>query len=132
MLAKVTARHSLDGVASGEEGTFPDNAATRAMIEAGLLLPLEELPAWPPPRARRAPPVSPSEFRRVEEDFNRAWREVVRREDLALARVRELEDENARLRARCGACEHCNAAAPEAAPEAAKPEASKPKGKKGE
>ena len=130
MRAKVTARHSIDGVASGEEGTFPDNAATRAMIEAGLLLPLEKLPASPPPRARRAPPVSPSEFRRVEEDFNRAWREVVRREDLALARVRELEEENARLRARCGACEHCNAAAPEVLPEA-KPEA-KPKGKKGE
>ena len=129
MRAKVTARHSIDGIAPGEEGTFPDNAATRAMIDAGLLLPLEELPASPPPRARRAPPVSPSEFRRVEEDFNRAWREVVRREDVALARVQELVEENARLRARCGACDDCHAAAPEAA----KPEASKPKGKaKGE
>lgn len=124
-----TARHSIDRVAPGAEGTFPDNAATRAMIEAGLLLPLEELPAAPPPRARRAPPVSPSEFRRVEEDFNRAWREVVRREDVALARVQELEEENACLRARC------NAAAPEAAPEVspeAKPEGAKPKSKKGE
>lgn len=59
MRAKVNPelRAGIDGVAPGQEGDFVDNHATRALVEAGVLLPLEELPAEPPARVKAAPVV---------------------------------------------------------------------------
>lgn len=60
MRAKVNPelRAGIDGVAPGAEGEFIDNRATRSLVEAGVLLPLEELPSEPPPRVKRAPVVA--------------------------------------------------------------------------
>ena len=111
MRATVTAKHAVDGVAPGAEGVFADTHATRAMIAAGLLLPLEELPPEPPAKPAKGPRVGTSgDVEKLREQFDSAWRERAdgHRADMARAarRVEELEGiaskleaENAALRA---------------------------------
>lgn len=77
MRAKVnpSSKHPVDGVAPGAEGDFIDNRATRALVAAEILLPLEELPPEPPPKPAKAPHVAaPDDLRRMHEDFDRSWR----------------------------------------------------------
>lgn len=77
MRAKVnpSSKHPVDGVAPGAEGDFIDNRASRALVAAEILLPLEELPPEPPPKPAKAPHVSaPDDVRRMHEDFDRSWR----------------------------------------------------------
>lgn len=127
MRAKVdpNCKHSIDNVPPGKEGDFIDNRATRSLIDAGLLHPLDELPPEPPPKSSKAPHVSaPDDVRRLREDFDRAWsrreeehraergRYVTRIEELEAARAK-IEAENVALRVELDAI---RAAAPKAKP----------------
>lgn len=103
MRAKVdpNSKHPVDNVPPGKEGDFIDNRATRSLIAAGLLHPLEELPPEPPPKPAKAPHVSaPDDLRRMHEDFDRSWkaREAEHRAERERAGARLAETEAARAK----------------------------------
>lgn len=83
----------VDGVAKGGVVEVTDNNANRALIAAGELEPLHPIPDAPPPKAFK--PASKGDLAGVED--------MRRRFDLAYGeaqeRIRELEAENADLRA---------------------------------
>lgn len=114
MRALNRAKHHIDAVAPGEEGDFPDNRATRAMIDQGLLKPVERLPPEPPAKAPK--PVDPDMPSR--DQARDLVEEVERRGDTIARLQREAEHLNATLTVDCGACTpdtaaacvHCNGA----------------------
>ena len=77
MRAKVNPelRAGIDGVPPGDEGDFADTHATRALINGGVLLPIEELPPEPPARVRRPPVVGGSDVEALRARFDTSWEE---------------------------------------------------------
>ena len=86
-------KHAVDGVPVNGVVELVDNLANRALVEAGVIEPLEALPSRPPPKAPKGP--SKSDMRdldRMRAEFSEAWEGAQRR-------IAELEAENAALRA---------------------------------
>jgi hypothetical protein len=101
MRAKVNPelRAGVDGVLPGAEGDFADTRATRALIDGGILLPLEELPPEPPARVKRPPMVGAPDASSDLEALRRANAEGAARVSELNALAAKLEAENTELRA---------------------------------